>query len=525
MAEARIALVLTLVVLSDTALSPCRGGEPARSEAVQYLKLLEDENPLVRKRALIVLERMGAEARPALPVLTRLLKAADPAVRAWAATNLAQMGAEARPALDALVSSLNDADGIARGAKAEALDTIEEHVRLAELLARVRNPKLGKAERGAACKDVVTFFPHLPSVRPALEAALLDPVVKVSAAAGLDALDTALAASPQPQALFTLDHKGQVFALTFSPFGKRLFTGGEERVLKVWDAVTGKLLMEMKGHTHSIHDLAVSPDGRRVASAGLDGTVRVWNVLSGKELVTIKGDFEAVRTVAFNGDGTRVALGAEVKEKSNRIQVHDATTGAKLLSLESQSYYIRKVAFSPSGSHVAAVFNFRGEPSRPELRVWDASNGKLLYSREGNDGPATVIYPPDGRHIILGTTAVAVLNAADGKVLGALNTKHKEIAGVALSPDGRLLAYTTNGGRYDDGKTGVAVGRADTGAEVLFLPGHGGYLHLVAMSRDGGLLAVSSNDFPSSQVKVWDLSTLTRRPFPSIKESNPVPKK
>src|SRR5262249_17534634 len=121
-------LAITLVMSGGLGGSTSHCADGDQPEADRYLKLLDDENPLVRKRALIVLERLGPKGRPALSVLVKFLDAADPRLRRWAATNLGQMGTEAKPALDALISSLNDADPEARAAQAEALDAINDRL-------------------------------------------------------------------------------------------------------------------------------------------------------------------------------------------------------------------------------------------------------------------------------------------------------------------------------------------------------------------------------------------------------------
>jgi WD40 repeat protein len=76
--------------------------------------------------------------------------------------------------------------------------------------------------------------------------------------------------------LHALDHSAN--SLAFSPDGTLLATAGFGGLLKLWDVSTGKMLLELSGHTEYIHDVAFSPDGTLLATAGEDGTVRLWGV-------------------------------------------------------------------------------------------------------------------------------------------------------------------------------------------------------------------------------------------------------
>jgi WD40 repeat protein len=67
-------------------------------------------------------------------------------------------------------------------------------------------------------------------------------------------------------------------AVSFSPDGKALATGGADRVVRLWDAGTGKLKKEFKGHRNAVTAVAFSPDGARLISAALDHTIRLWRV-------------------------------------------------------------------------------------------------------------------------------------------------------------------------------------------------------------------------------------------------------
>jgi WD40 repeat protein len=69
-------------------------------------------------------------------------------------------------------------------------------------------------------------------------------------------------------------HRGWVGAAVFDPSGSRLASGGGDRVAKLWDAGTGKLLRTFAGHRGPITGLVFSDAGRRLLSASGDGSVR-----------------------------------------------------------------------------------------------------------------------------------------------------------------------------------------------------------------------------------------------------------
>src|SRR6266568_4771931 len=65
-----------------------------------------------------------------------------------------------------------------------------------------------------------------------------------------------------------------VWALAWSPDGKHIASGSEDRTVQVWKVTTGHRILTYRGHADIVGAVAWSPDGKRIASVGDD--VRIW---------------------------------------------------------------------------------------------------------------------------------------------------------------------------------------------------------------------------------------------------------
>ncbi len=137
---------------------------------------------------------------------------------------------------------------------------------------------------------------------------------------------------------------GPVRAIAFSFDGKLLAAAGDDRVIRVFDLKTSRMVERMDGSPDAVLAIAFSPHASILASAGLDQAVRTWRVGNGKLRSTWVGHGARVWSIAFAPDGETLATAS----LDGTIRFWDVLTGRQVTELD-RTPEATVIAFTPEG--------------------------------------------------------------------------------------------------------------------------------------------------------------------------------
>jgi WD40 repeat protein len=100
-------------------------------------------------------------------------------------------------------------------------------------------------------------------------------------------------------------HSATVTSASTSPDGTLIVTSSDDGTARLWDAASGQTRAVLR-HSRQVHGAAFHPSGTRVVTAGHDHTARVWDVATGEEVAVLAGHTGPVLRAIFDRSGERI---------------------------------------------------------------------------------------------------------------------------------------------------------------------------------------------------------------------------
>jgi len=294
--------------------------------------------------------------------------------------------------------------------------------------------------------------------------------------------------------------------------GSWVASGGDDHVVRIWEAGSGKELRRFTRHGGTIRALAMQPGGKSsvLASAASDGTVAVWDVRSGTEILTLNQTQRELLSLAFTPDGTQLAVGtgrSAQNDAPGSVLLYKLKEG-KLMAHSHMEGEITALAYSSDGKTLATIG--RIDPTRWQLKL--AATDGTGAGRTWNWGNTAAVLlaasPADASFATVRMPANLDTPGNDRTVLtldvGTRSTREVPLGPGAFrsfgfSPDGKTVALGHTGApRLIDVKAGTAI------KPMPVTLSHAPALDCMAFTPDGRTILSGSQAEPV--LLRWDVS-------------------
>ncbi len=236
-------------------------------------------------------------------------------------------------------------------------------------------------------------------------------------------------------AVFSRD--GSVF-MTVGPLdGSGFKTVGWVQVARVWDSATRRPLGPLIHPQGGINTAALRPDGRAVLTLNGEGQARLWDAATGKEVIEPL-DCGYSESALFDPQGKQVLLG----RNGQASQWWDLASRKRALQIFEGSGGRRGLAVSADGRFFATG----GEDQT--ARVW-GRDGKALGPPLAHDGEVqSVAISPDASTLLTGSEdgSARLWDVLTGKPLGFRYTHNGPVRAVAFLQDATGVATLADDG-------------------------------------------------------------------------------
>ncbi len=336
-------------------------------------------------------------------------------------------------------------------------------------------------------------------------------------------------------------HQDRVRVVQFSPDGRRLLSGGEDYLLRVWDIASGKRLEKLRGHGGWVLDArfidtpSIGDQGETIVSTSADGSIRTWRPKTYVNAAVSNATAdnaaqplhdEEILSARFNPTGDYIVTAS--RDRTARVwKVDPATMKTQrvatlrdeddAVSLKEGSLFIAQSLALDQTNKLLYIAS-----ADSVVRVWDLSRGTQRHQVSGTGLNTSLALSSDGRFLLTRSSssdAKCLLWLLDPTGIKSPVLRHrlvghaKEIAvsALAISADGSKCFTADTGGLgfVWNGRTGEPIGPP--------LEAFRGYrINAAEFSPDGNELLVAADDLQLTRININSRTVVARYGHPGF---------
>ncbi|KAJ2007848.1 WD repeat-containing protein 83 [Coemansia thaxteri] len=265
-------------------------------------------------------------------------------------------------------------------------------------------------------------------------------------------------------------HRGSVNSAVFDASGEYIFTGGQDKIVRLIKSSTGEQIQAFSGHGWGIQGLAVSQDSSSLASCGgTDCAVYVWDVGQAQLVRKLSGHTQHVDCVAISGNGSIIASGSF--DKTVRVwDTRSSAAQAQLQVLDESKDGISSLVLTQTEIIAGSIDGC--------VRTYDMRTGRVLVESFGGQPVVCARVVGSGKCMLVSSMggSIQLIDRSDGTAMAAFSGhKCTEYRIQCDASDAAVASGSEDGFVY----LWDILRDSETGAASRRLEGHSGIVNTV----------------------------------------------
>ena len=231
---------------------------------------------------------------------------------------------------------------------------------------------------------------------------------------------------------------GNVLLITFDPTGKKIiFSSSKENNLCMWDLDSGKMLLNLPGHTRSITAVIVNKDFNLAITSSEDYSLRIWDLQSEVIKSILQGFSSNPTCIRFSPIDENIIISGDT---NGEIKIWDLSNKKCISTIEAHIIDITSLALTNNCDRIISTSYDKN------ICIWDFESLNLNKKLKYNSSILCLLLL-NNLYIVSGTSdnKIIIWDLNSGEQLYTLLGHSSRVSTLAISPNNNYIVS----GSYD----------------------------------------------------------------------------